>query len=187
MGILDEKVALVRGASKGIGTDIAFSLAKEGAAVAVNYFSDRQGADRVVEQIKAAGGEAIAVQGSATSSEEIDWFFNQTQKQLGNIDVLVNHACVFALPFEDVNEKEFHRQFNTNVLGLLLWRKGRLHHQHWLGNNHSNLPRPQSSRKAEHCIVAKKRPKSKIWRRFVETHLERQNQLASGGNKSHIE
>jgi 3-oxoacyl-[acyl-carrier protein] reductase len=102
MGKLDGKVALVTGA----GTGIAFSLAKEGAAVAVNYFSDRQGADRVVEKIKAAGGEAIAVQGSVTSSEEIDRFFNQTQKQLGNIDVLVNNAGVFAyLPLQDVNER----------------------------------------------------------------------------------
>jgi 3-oxoacyl-[acyl-carrier protein] reductase len=124
MGKLDGKVAFVTGASKGIGTGIAFSLAKEGAAVAVNDFPDRQGADRVVEKIKAAGGEAIAVPGSVTSSEEIDRFVSQTQKQLGNIDVLVNKAGVFAyLPLQDVNEKEFHRQFNTNVLGLLLTSK----------------------------------------------------------------
>jgi 3-oxoacyl-[acyl-carrier protein] reductase len=124
MGKLDGKVALVTGASKGIGTGIAFSLAKESVAVVVNYFSDREGADRVVEKIKAAGGEAIAVQGSVTSSEEIDRFFSQTQKHLGNIDVLVNNAGVFAyLPLQDVNEKEFHRQFNTNVLGLLLTSK----------------------------------------------------------------
>src|ERR1700674_5516987 len=69
MGKLDGKVALVTGASKGIGAGIALSLAKEGAAVAVNYASDREGADRVVEKIKAAGGKAIAVQGSVTSSE----------------------------------------------------------------------------------------------------------------------
>jgi 3-oxoacyl-[acyl-carrier protein] reductase len=75
MGKLDGKIALVTGASKGIGAGIAFSLAKEGAVVAVNYASDRKGADRVVEKIKAAGGKAIAVQGSVTSSEEIDRFF----------------------------------------------------------------------------------------------------------------
>src|SRR3981189_2505350 len=124
MGKLDGKVALVTGASKGIGAGIALTLAKEGAAVAVNYASDREGADRVVEKIKAVGGKSIAVQGSVTSSEDIDRIFSETERQLGKVDVLVNNAGVFAyLPLQDVNEGEFRRQFDTNVLGLLLTSK----------------------------------------------------------------
>ena len=96
MGTLNGKVALVTGASKGIGAGVALSLAKEGAAVAVNYATDREGADRVVEKIRAAGGKAIAVQGSVTSSEAIDRFFRETETQLGNVDVLVNNAGVFS-------------------------------------------------------------------------------------------
>src|SRR5258706_690825 len=121
MGKLDGKIALVTGASKGIGAGVALSLANEGAAVAVNYASDREGADRVVEKIKAAGGKAIAVQGDVTSPEEIDRFFSDTAKQFGNVDILVNNAGVYAwLPLQDVNEKEVHRQVGTTLLGRLL-------------------------------------------------------------------
>jgi 3-oxoacyl-[acyl-carrier protein] reductase len=90
----------------------------------VNYVSDRAGAERVVEKIRTAGGEAIAIEGSVAASAEIDRFFDETEKQLGPVDILVNNAGVFAYPpLQDVSEAEFRRQFDTNVLGLLLTSK----------------------------------------------------------------
>src|ERR1700732_2893409 len=104
MGKLNGKIELVTWAAKGIGAGVALSLAKEGAAVAVNYASDRAGAERVVEKIRTAGGKAIPMKGTLTSSVEIGRFFDETEKQIGVVDVLVNNAGVFAyLSLRDVN------------------------------------------------------------------------------------
>jgi 3-oxoacyl-[acyl-carrier protein] reductase len=121
MGKLSGKVAIVTGASKGIGAGIAKALAGAGAAVAVNYASSREGADRVVAEIERAGGRALAIQGDVSRAEDVRRLFEETQTQLGTPDVLVNNAGVFRFhPLEAVTEEEFHRQFNTNVLGLIL-------------------------------------------------------------------
>jgi len=121
MGKLRGKVAIVTGASKGIGAGIAKALAAEGAAVAVNYSSSRDGADRVVAEIEQAGGRAAAIQGDVSRAEDVARLFEETRKRLGTPDVLVNNAGVFRFhPLESVTEEEFHRQFNINVLGLIL-------------------------------------------------------------------
>ena len=118
---LENKVAVITGASKGIGAAIAKSLAAEGAAVAVNYASDKSGADKVVAEITEAGGKAIAVQGDVSSRADVDRLFAETKEAFGDANILVNNAGVYKFsPIEDVTEDEFHRQFNTNVLGLLL-------------------------------------------------------------------
>jgi 3-oxoacyl-[acyl-carrier protein] reductase len=121
MSKLRGKVAIVTGASKGIGAGIAKGLAAEGASVVVNYSSSREGADRVVAEITGNGGTAIAVQGDVSKGADVERLFEETDKAFGPLDVLVNNAGVFQLdPLEAVTETEFHREFNTNVLGPLL-------------------------------------------------------------------
>ena len=115
------KVAVVTGASKGIGAGIAKQLAAEGAAVVVNYASSRQGADDVVNEITARGGKAIAVQGDVAKTEDIEHLFAEANKAFGRLDILINNAGVYRFaPLEEVTEDEFHREFNTNVLGIIL-------------------------------------------------------------------
>jgi 3-oxoacyl-[acyl-carrier protein] reductase len=118
---LAEKVAVVTGASKGIGADIAKHLAAEGAAVVVNYASSKEAADRVVDDITKRGGKAIAVQADVAAKKDIERLFAETKKAFGQLDILVNNAGIYKFePLEAVTENEFHRQFNTNVLGLIL-------------------------------------------------------------------
>jgi len=115
------KVAVVTGASKGIGAAIAKGLAAEGAAVVVNYSSSQSGADNVVNEITGAGGQAIAVQADMTRTADIDRLFAETKNAFGRLDILVNNAGIYGFsPLENVTEDYFHRQFNLNVLGLLL-------------------------------------------------------------------
>jgi len=121
MGKLSKKVAVVTGASKGIGAGIAKGLAAEGAKVVVNYASSKDGADKVVAEIKKAGGEAVAVQGDVSKSEDVKRLFAETEKVYGKLDVLVNNAGVYEFaPLAEITEDHFHKHFNLNVLGLLL-------------------------------------------------------------------
>src|SRR5712671_765940 len=118
---LGGKVALVTGASKGIGASIAKHLAGEGAAVVVNYHSGKSDADRVVTEITRGGGKAIAVQANLSQKAEIDRLFAETRKAFGRLDVLVNNAGIYEfLPLEKITEDHFHKQFNVNVLGQIL-------------------------------------------------------------------
>src|SRR6266851_4102251 len=118
---LTGKVAVVTGASKGIGAGIAKQLAAEGAAVVVNYASSKTGADRVVSEITSAGGKAVAVQGDVARKADIERLFAETKKAFGRLDILVNNAGVYEFaPLENVTEEHFHKQFNLNVLGLIL-------------------------------------------------------------------
>jgi 3-oxoacyl-[acyl-carrier protein] reductase len=124
MGKLANKVALVTGASKGIGAGIAKALAADGASVVVNYASSREGADKVVADIKAKGGKAVAVHGDFSKQEDIGKVFAEVKKTFGRLDTLVNNAGVYAFaPLEQVSAEEYHRIFNLNVLGLLLASK----------------------------------------------------------------
>ena len=115
------QVAVVTGASKGIGAAIAQHLAAAGAAVVVNYSSSKAGAEKVVAEITKAGGKAVAVQANVSKSEEITRLFAEAKKAFGKIDILVNNAGIYEFaPLENVTAEHFHKQFNLNVLGLLL-------------------------------------------------------------------
>jgi 3-oxoacyl-[acyl-carrier protein] reductase len=121
MGKLSGKVALVTGASKGIGASIAKALAAEGASVAVNYAGSKDGADQVVAEIAAKGGKAVAVQGNVSKSADVTRLFDEAKRALGPVDILVNNAGIYEMaPIADVTEEHFRRHFDINVLGLLL-------------------------------------------------------------------
>ncbi len=118
---IERREAVVTGSSKGIGAGIAKGLAAEGAAVVVNYASSKEGAERVVSEIKAKGGKAVAIQGDVAKAKDVQRLFADTKKAFGRLDVLVNNAGVYGFaPLEQITEEQFHRMFNTNVLGLIL-------------------------------------------------------------------
>jgi 3-oxoacyl-[acyl-carrier protein] reductase len=124
MSELTGKVAVVTGASKGIGAAISKSLGAAGAAVVVNYASSKEAAARVVAEITGKGGKAIAVHGNVSEAKDVQRLFEETKKAFGSLDILVNNAGVYAFEsLEAVTEAEFHREFNINVLGTILATK----------------------------------------------------------------
>ena len=126
---LKDKIAIVTGASKGIGASIAKHLAAEGASVVVNYSTSKEGADRVVAEIVSKGGKAIALQANVAHLAEIQRLIAETIKAYGKLDILVNNAGVYEfMPLENVTEELFHKMFNLNVLGLLLASKEAVKH-----------------------------------------------------------
>ncbi len=137
---LEGKVALVTGASKGIGAAIALELAARGAAVAVNYAGSKAGADKVVAEIKKAGGKAVAVQANVADPDAIGPLIATVAKELGPISILVNNAGVYDFaPLDAVTPEHFHKQFNVNVLGLLLTTQEALKHFHPQGGSVINI------------------------------------------------
>jgi 3-oxoacyl-[acyl-carrier protein] reductase len=126
---LKGKTAVVTGASKGIGAGIARAFGAAGAAVVVNYASDKAGADKVVADIVGGGGKALAVQGDMSKAADVKRLFEETAKAFGEVDVLVNNAGVYKFaPIEEITESEFHRHFDVNVLGPLLATQEALKH-----------------------------------------------------------
>ncbi|WP_425990948.1 SDR family NAD(P)-dependent oxidoreductase [Afipia sp. DC4300-2b1] len=137
---LEGKVALVTGASKGIGAEIALQLADEGASVAVNYASSKQGADDVVAKIKARGGKAVAVHGNLSEAKAAKSVVADTVKALGPIDILVNNAGVYEFaPLEAITPEHFHKHFDLNVLGLLLVSQEAVQHFNANGGSIVNI------------------------------------------------
>lgn len=140
MSKLTGKVAIVTGASKGIGASIAKHLAAEGAAVVVNYASSQAGADRVVAEITGKGGRAVAVQANVASHADVARLFSETKKAFGRIDILVNNAGIYEFaPIGDVTEEHFHKQFDLNVLGVILASQEAVRHFDAAGGSIINI------------------------------------------------
>jgi 3-oxoacyl-[acyl-carrier protein] reductase len=134
------KVAVVTGASKGIGAAIAKQLAADGAAVVVNYASSKSGADKVVADITKAGGKAVAIQGDVAKKADIEKLFAETKKAFGHVDILVNNAGIYEFaPLEQITEEHFRKQFDLNVLGLLLTTQEAVKHFPSTGGNVINI------------------------------------------------
>ena len=134
------KVAVVTGASKGIGASIAKHLAAEGVAVVVNYASSKTGADKVVGEITSSGGKAIALQADVAKKADINRLFVETKKAFGKLDILVNNAGIYEMaPLEAITEEHFHKQFNLNVLGLILTTQEAVKHFGPAGGNVINI------------------------------------------------
>jgi 3-oxoacyl-[acyl-carrier protein] reductase len=143
---LNRKVAVVTGASKGIGAGIAKEFAEAGASVVVNYVSAKQDADRVVDEISKGGGKAVAIQGNVAKKAEVERLFAETEKAFGKIDIVVNNAGVYEfVPLEEVTEQQFHRMFDTNVLGMLLATQEALKHFNADGGSVINISSLASS------------------------------------------
>ncbi|HLJ09547.1 MAG TPA: glucose 1-dehydrogenase [Planctomycetaceae bacterium] len=134
------KVAVVTGASKGIGASIAKHLADEGAAVVVNYSSSKDGADRVVAEIVGNGGKAVAVQANVSKKPDVERLFSEAKKAFGRLDILVNNAGVYEFaPIEEVTAEHFHKMFDLNVLGLLFATQEAVKHFGAGGGNIINI------------------------------------------------
>jgi 3-oxoacyl-[acyl-carrier protein] reductase len=154
MSQLEGKVAIVTGASKGIGAGIAKALAHAGAAVVVNYSSSRAEAERVVEEITRAGGRALGVQADVSKAADVTRLFAETRRVFDRLDVLVNNAGVFAFaPLEQVEEAEFHREFDINVLGPLLTIQQALLHFGANGGSVINVSSVVSFNPPDHSLV----------------------------------
>ena len=144
---LSGKIAIVTGASKGIGLSIAKYLAAEGASVVINYASSREGAEKVVGDITAGGGKAIAVQANVASKAEIERLFAKSKEEFGQLDILVNNAGIYEIaPLGQITEEHFHRLFNLNVLGLILTTQEALNHFGPEGGNIINVSSIVSTR-----------------------------------------
>src|SRR5438128_9769535 len=155
MSNLNDMVAVVTGASKGIGAAIAKRLSEAGAAVVVNYSSGKEDADRVVADINANGGKAIAVKGDVAKAADMRRLFGETEKAFHTLDVLVNNAGVYKfLPLEEITEDEFHREFNINVLGTILATKEAVKHFGPNGGSVINISSIASAGEAQAAIYS---------------------------------